>query len=121
MLLYGCIGFVLGYAVYEWLSAPGTGQPNRFDAYVQETLGVDGFSTSLRRTVHVGGRRLHVHVHHWVYLLVGALLSWTTVVTGPAIAVLVGFCLGGCLQGMVKYDDRWHVCWFEPSEEQRVH
>ena len=73
-LLPPAIGFFTGYYIYFHTSAPGTGQPNKAEVWLQKKKWVsENFHFSMRVCVLEPFRNrymLHVHFHHWLYCLV---------------------------------------------------
>lgn len=58
-----------------------------------------------------------MHIHHWLYLLFIGLLAWALNcgVRQPRVyTAVIGFCVGGFLQGLT-YDDWYQVMWLDDS------
>lgn len=77
-------------------------------------------SISLRFTLY----NFHIHLHHWVYLLIVCLFLfleqtyWAEhAASYPIYAFASAFCLGGSVQGL-KYADWSHVIWRKQREQQ---
>lgn len=104
--LPGLLGAIASFAVYDLLSAPSAGERNRIERYL------GGVSVSVRFTV----GRLHVHLHHWLTMLVLLItltvaedwLIHTCRIRRDVLAVLYGACIGGTAQGL-RYSDRFYV------------
>jgi len=96
----------IGFGTYSCLSAQHSGAPNRLDEYLDEYFGYSG-GVSLRFNL---PRGWILHVHHWLYLLIIAVML-PNMLSGLTLVMGIGFCCGGAVQGVVRYDD-WHCVFF---------
>ena len=115
--LFATLWACVGYSAYKATSAPATGSPNRVDKLVKMVWpSFPGFSLKLQV-----GRSWHLHIHHWLYLLVlGTLLFLFAERTPIARAAIYG-CVGGAAQGIHCYPEDWHrVVVFEPRDRAHL-
>jgi hypothetical protein len=118
---HSLVGALVGFTWYLITSAPSTGKPNRIEQIL-------GFSISLKCRL---CRDWHLHLHHWLYLqLILVCLLYVDAVymrlhyidsselmtrdesLVEMLAIAIGFCLGGSVQGFA-YDDWSKVIYTE--------
>ena len=104
-------GFLVGYTSYSRTSAKSAGEPNQAEVWLKNAgLVSDSFSFSLNFDV----GPLHVHLHHWLYLLIINFIVFLSKDAGffrkhmSIYWAIISLCFGGACQGLI-YDD-WKNC-----------
>jgi hypothetical protein len=99
--------FLFGFGFFDFVSAPATGLPNRFDiilnSFRKSFYGRNFyFQKSISVSLHFNIGFLSVHLHHWLYLAFTCfILQFTN------FNFTFAFCFGGSIQGL-KYND-WYI------------
>jgi len=80
----------IGYIIYEFASAPKTGEPNKLDK-------IFGISFSLKWKVY---KNWILHIHHWLYLIIFMLMTYYVQYKQNhnnkiMLEAFKGFCIGG--------------------------
>lgn len=86
---------LLGYTLFDTSSSDTTGGMNKFDIFICDTLG-QNIRTSLKFDIGC----IKLHIHHWLLCLFGFILF-----NYMKKYELMYICLGGMLQGIIKYSD----------------
>lgn len=94
---------ILGYLSFEHSSSNQTGGINKFDLMLSNYLGTP-INTSLRYC----GEYIHIHLHHWLICFMVYCLMYYNQDTWWE-RIIMYFCLGGIIQGIINYDDWFKV------------
>lgn len=97
------IFIIMGYLFFTLSSSNQTGGDNKFDLMLREYIGTP-IDTSLR----FEHNNIHIHIHHWVVLL-GIYCFIYFMEDSIQERAMMYFCLGGTIQGIVNYDDWYHL------------
>ena len=105
MFFYYFSSVAIGYLTYSLTSANRTGGRNKFDMIMSKLTGYD-INTSAKFTIRVTeGSTIYIHIHHWLYLSC-IFLTFDNI-------YIKGFCFGGIAQGILHYEDWYHVLGFK--------
>jgi len=85
------LSILVGYLLFEICSAPATGLKNRVDE-------IFGINASIKIPI---GEHKYLHLHHWIIL---STILALTLIHDSNNKFLIGFCIGGIIQGF-RYDD----------------